>query len=81
MKKRVPLLITFITGFIIIVSFFVPHRPFGQLETETLIWYAIIFAFTLESSDDVFLDKVSDACARFCCNVWTTSVSILTNWS
>lgn len=47
MKKRVPLLITFITGFIIIVSFFIPHRPFGQLETETLIWYAIIFAFTL----------------------------------
>ncbi len=47
MKKRIPLVITFITGFIIIVSFFIPHRPFGQLETETLIWYAIIFAFTL----------------------------------
>ncbi|MCK4420723.1 hypothetical protein KAW18_06210 [candidate division WOR-3 bacterium] len=47
MKKRVPLLITFITGFIVIVSFFVPHRPFGALETETLIWYSIILGFTL----------------------------------
>lgn len=47
MKKRVPLFITFITGFIIIVGFFIPHRPFGQLETDAYIWYSIIFAFTL----------------------------------
>ena len=47
MKNRVPLIITFITGSIIIVGFFIPHRPFGTLESEALIWYAIIFAFTL----------------------------------
>jgi hypothetical protein len=47
MRNRIPLLITFITGFLIIVAFFIPHRPFGPLESEALIWYAIIFAFTL----------------------------------
>jgi len=46
-KKQVPLLITFLTGFIVIVSFFVPHRPFGILETQVLTWYAIIFGFTM----------------------------------
>jgi hypothetical protein len=47
MKKRVPLVITFVTGFIVIISFFIPHRPFGPLETDTLIWYSIILGFTL----------------------------------
>lgn len=47
MKKRVPLTITFITGSLIIISFFIPHRPFGNLETMALTWYAIIFAFTM----------------------------------
>jgi hypothetical protein len=47
MRNRIPLLITFVTGFLIIVAFFIPHRPFGPLESEALIWYAIIFAFTL----------------------------------
>lgn len=47
MRNRIPLLITFITGLLIIVAFFIPHEPFGLLESEALIWYAIIFAFTL----------------------------------
>ena len=31
MKRTVPLVITFLTGFFLVVSFFVPHEPFGEL--------------------------------------------------
>jgi hypothetical protein len=47
MKRTVPLAITFLTGFFLVVSFFVPHEPFGQLEQRLLVWFAIVSGFTM----------------------------------
>ncbi len=47
MNKQVPLTITFLTGVIIVIAFFIPHPPFGNLQQTSLIWYAIIFGFTI----------------------------------
>ncbi|MBN2380924.1 hypothetical protein JXM67_14090 [candidate division WOR-3 bacterium] len=45
MKRRVPLVITFLAGVIIVVTFFIPHEPFGSLEQRLLIWASIIGGF------------------------------------
>jgi len=47
MKKEIPLLITFLTGVIIVVTFFIPHQPFGGMQQRLLIWYSIVLGFTL----------------------------------
>jgi hypothetical protein len=47
MRRTVPLAITFLTGFFLVVSFFIPHRPFGELEQRLLVWYAIVAGFTM----------------------------------
>ena len=47
MRRVVPLVITFIAGIVIITGLFVPHEPLGQVEGTFLVWYAIIFGFTL----------------------------------
>jgi hypothetical protein len=47
MKRTVPLVITFLTGFFLVVSFFVPHQPFGELEQRLLIWFSIVSGFTM----------------------------------
>lgn len=47
MKRAVPLAITFLTGFFLVVSFFIPHEPFGELEQRLLIWFAIVSGFTM----------------------------------
>ncbi|MDI6839769.1 MAG: hypothetical protein QMD71_02765 [bacterium] len=47
MKRAVPLTITFITGFLIIIGFFIPHDPIGGLQSTFLQWYAIIVGFTM----------------------------------
>jgi len=47
MKRTVPLIITFLTGFFLVVSFFVPHEPFGALEQRLLVWFAIVSGFTM----------------------------------
>jgi len=47
MKKEIPLAITFITGLIIIVTFFIPHQPLGTMQQRLLIWYSIVLGFTL----------------------------------
>lgn len=47
MKRAVPLTITFLTGVFLVVSFFVPHEPFGQLEQRLLVWFSIVFGFTM----------------------------------
>lgn len=46
LKKNVPLLIVFVTALLLIVAFFIPHRPFGDLESRFLNWYAIVSGFT-----------------------------------
>ena len=47
MRRQLPLAITFITGVLIVVAFFIPHKPMGDLEQRFLIWYSIILGFTL----------------------------------
>lgn len=47
MRTRVPLVITFITGFLIILGFWIPHDPVGDIQSTFLIWYAIINGFTM----------------------------------
>jgi hypothetical protein len=47
MKREIPIIITFLTGFLCVVAFFVPHQPFGGLQQRFLIWYAIIAGFTM----------------------------------
>ena len=47
LKKQIPLAITFITGVIIVVTFFIPHPPFGRLQQDALTWYSVIFGFTM----------------------------------
>ena len=47
MKRTVPLVITFLTAFFLVVSFFVPHEPFGELEQRMLVWFAIVSGFTM----------------------------------
>lgn len=45
--KGIPLAITFLTGIIIIITFFIPHSPFGEFEQTALRWYSIIAGFTM----------------------------------
>lgn len=47
MRKEIPLGITFLTGFLIILGFFIPHDPIGDIQTIFLQWYAIISGFTM----------------------------------
>ncbi|MDI6739777.1 MAG: hypothetical protein QME74_05375 [Candidatus Edwardsbacteria bacterium] len=47
MKKEIPLAITFLTGVIIVVTFFIPHQPFGTMQQRLLIWYSIVLGFTM----------------------------------
>lgn len=47
MRREIPLGITFITGFVAIIGFFVPHKPLGDIEQRFLIWYSIIAGFTM----------------------------------
>ncbi len=49
MKRTIPLLITFVVGFSLIVAMFVPHDPFHGLDSNFSIFYDVIavFAFIL----------------------------------
>jgi len=47
LKHKVPLAIVFVTSVVLVIAFFIPHRPFGDLETRTLNWYAIVAGFAL----------------------------------
>lgn len=47
MKRTVPLVITFLAGVLIVVTFFIPREPFGSLEQRMLVWYSILGGFTL----------------------------------
>lgn len=46
LKRNLPLVIVFATALLLIVAFFIPHRPFGDLESRFLNWYAIVSGFT-----------------------------------
>ncbi len=64
MKHQVPLIITFFTGVLLVVTFFIPHEPLGSLEQRFLIWYTIVAGFTyllgLDSLIRYHLIKIRD---------------------
>lgn len=47
MRTQIPLAITFITGLLIIIGFFVPHDPVGGVQSTFLQWFSIIVGFTM----------------------------------
>ncbi|TKJ44382.1 hypothetical protein CEE36_01165 [candidate division TA06 bacterium B3_TA06] len=47
MKRTLPLIITFLAGVFVVVTFFIPREPFGSLEQRMLVWYSILGGFTL----------------------------------
>lgn len=62
LNRRVPILITFIVGLVLVVSFFIPHQPFGSLGEDFSVFFDIIsvFAFFLGGGNLVrlHLEKV-----------------------
>ena len=46
LKRNLPLVIVFVTSILLIVAFFIPHKPFGDLESRFLNWYTIVSGFT-----------------------------------
>lgn len=47
MKKQIPLLITFIAGMVMILQYFIPHRPFSDMQQLFNTWYVIIAVFAM----------------------------------
>ena len=47
MRKEIPLALTFISGFLLLVAFFIPHEPLGSLEERFTDWYIIVVGFTM----------------------------------
>ncbi|MCD4650922.1 MAG: hypothetical protein K8S56_03955 [Candidatus Cloacimonetes bacterium] len=47
MKRRIPLLITFFVGILVILSEFIPHKPFGLLTSGLEDWFMIIAGFAI----------------------------------
>lgn len=64
MKREVPLVITFVTGVAIVVTFVIPHAPFGNLQDRLYNWYVIVAGFTtllgLDSLIKYHLRKLRD---------------------
>jgi hypothetical protein len=47
MKREIPLIITFVAGIAFVISYFIPHWPFNQVEDTFNDWFAIIAAFAI----------------------------------
>ena len=47
MRRQGPLIITFITGAVIIMQYFIPHRPFSDLQQLFNTWFLVIAVFAL----------------------------------
>lgn len=47
MKYRIPLLITMIAGFIMVIREFIPHPPFDQIDDILQDWYMIVASFAI----------------------------------
>lgn len=62
LKRSLPIFITFLVGTVLIISFFIPHRPFGALGEDFAVFFDIIsvFAFVLGGSNLVRIhgDKI-----------------------
>lgn len=44
MKRAVPLIITFIVGWVLVIAFFVPHPPFNRLQEDFSLYFDIMAA-------------------------------------
>lgn len=47
MKRKIPLIITFVVGVVLIFAEFIPHKPFGLISGELEKWYLIIAGFAI----------------------------------
>ena len=47
MRRQVPLVITFVAGMLMIISYFIPRQPFGGLQNLFNQWFIVIVAFAL----------------------------------
>ena len=47
MRRQIPLLLTFFAGAAIIITFFIPHRPFNEVQDILLDWFIIISGFAM----------------------------------
>ena len=47
MRRQIPLALTFITGIVIMISFFIPHKPFNEMQDKLLDWTIIIAGFAM----------------------------------
>src|SRR4030042_1835150 len=47
MKNQIPLLITFIAGFVMVLQYFIPHWPFSSLQGLFNNWFLIITVFAM----------------------------------
>jgi len=47
MKRFLPLLVTFLVGFIVISSEFIPHKPFSSINEGLENWFMIISGFAI----------------------------------
>jgi hypothetical protein len=45
LQRSVPVLITFLVGMVLVVSFFIPHKPFGSLGEDFSVFFDIVAAF------------------------------------
>ncbi|MEO0091754.1 MAG: hypothetical protein ABIK61_03475 [candidate division WOR-3 bacterium] len=76
MRNQLPLIIVFLTGVLLIVTFFIPHEPFGSLEQRFLVWFSIVSGFTmllgLDSLTRYHLIKIRDKASG-----WAYSIVLL----
>ncbi|MDY0151242.1 MAG: hypothetical protein RBS43_03095 [Candidatus Cloacimonas sp.] len=47
MKRNAPLFFAFFCGMLVVVSEFIPHRPFGQMINTLQDWFMIITSFAI----------------------------------
>ncbi|MCL1826577.1 MAG: hypothetical protein FWG20_00885 [Candidatus Cloacimonetes bacterium] len=47
MNYKLPLVITFCAGLLMILAEFIPHRPFGSISANIEIWFLIITGFAI----------------------------------
>ncbi len=47
MRKQIPLIITFVAGMVMILQYFIPHRPFSDIQQLFNTWYVIIAVFAM----------------------------------
>ncbi len=47
MKRSLPLILAFITGILVVISEFIPHRPFSNMVTTLQDWFMIISGFAI----------------------------------